>query len=264
MLSARRKIILFIKSIMLIDLTIILLPILIPQAIYVRVKTLRMPTASGERSGKIAIKSSGYKTLTFIGESPVEGVGVDSIDKSITVQTAKYLSKQLNCDIHWQAIGKNGINITKTIDRLIAEITVNRIDYLVVSLGVNDTKDLTSLATWEKEITRFIDSIEKQCICKIFFLGAPDMSQFPALPNPLASLLGYRTDLLNFISRHHKYSDNKYQFMSSKVSFDDSFLAEDGFHPSVKGCNEIGKTIAHFISTSVSGTVPGTVPDTEC
>ena len=76
------------------------------------------------------------------------------------------------------------------------------------------------------------------------------MSQFPALPAPLATLLGYRTDLLNFISRHHRYSGSRYKFMSSQAKFDASFLAEDGFHPSEKGCDEMGKAIAHFIATA--------------
>ena len=103
---------------MLIDLTIILLPILIPQAIYVRLKTLRMPSASGERFGEVGTNRSESITLTFIGESPVEGVGVSRFDKSLTARTAEHLSKQLNCNIHWQAFGKNGIDIKRTIDHL--------------------------------------------------------------------------------------------------------------------------------------------------
>ncbi|MCP3675248.1 MAG: SGNH/GDSL hydrolase family protein [Gammaproteobacteria bacterium] len=236
---------------MLIVLIIILLPILIPQVIYVRRKTLRMPPASGERFGKIEKNSSAEPiSITFIGESPVEGVGVTSFDKSLTALTAEHLSKQLNCNIHWHAIGKNGIDIKRTKDQLISEITTNKIDYLVVSLGVNDTKNLTPLADWEKEITRLIDKIENQCTCQILFLGAPDMAQFTALPAPLSTLLGYRTNLLNFISKHHRYSEHKYKFISSQAKFDASYLAEDGFHPSEKGCDEMGKAIANFIATA--------------
>jgi len=226
-------------------------------AIYVNRTTLRMPIAKGKSQGCIGSDYCKDSKLTFIGESPVAGVGVESFDDSLAARTAWYLSQQKKCAVHWQAIGKNGIKITKIIDSLLENSdflqhssSKQTTNYLVICLGVNDTKGFTSLTLWEQEITRLIEKIKQHCNDEIYFLGTPDMSHFPALPKPLGSLLGYRTKLLNFISTHHAYNGSKYSFIPSGLNFDASYLAEDGFHPSVKGCDAMGEAIAVFIHGS--------------
>ena len=209
-----------------------------------------MPEAKGNRAGTITSKNelSKTKTLTFIGESPVIGVGVENIEEGLVATTAQHLSKQLACTVHWQAIGVNGINITQTIDTLVNQLANAKPDYLVICLGVNDTKGLTRLSTWETEITRLIDTIQTQCSAEIFLLSTPNMSRFPALPNPLAYLLGYRSRLLNSISCHHPYNGKAFRYIPFNQNFDASYLAKDGFHPSAKGCEEIGRTIAQLLN----------------
>ncbi|MCP4274296.1 MAG: hypothetical protein GY781_20430 [Gammaproteobacteria bacterium] len=128
--------------------TLICIPILLPLAIYVRKNTLRMPEAKGGRTGNFDVSSSNTINLVFIGESPVVGVGVDTIDKGVVANTAKALSRQLKCTVNWQAVGINGADITYCIDNLLPEIEGQNIDYLVISLGVNDTKNLSRLSVW--------------------------------------------------------------------------------------------------------------------
>lgn len=250
MLNNKQRFLIKLKEIAWFDMAIILLPVLIPLAIYVWIVTLRLPVAKGDKKGIISPLNSinKCKKLTFIGESPVVGVGVECIEKGLVARTALHLSKQLDCPVQWQAIGVNGINISKTIDHLVQQLAISNPDYLVISLGVNDTKELTRFSVWEKEITRLIDAINKQCSAEIFFLGIPDMSKFVALPNPLGFLLGYRSKMLNNISYLHAYNGKAYQFILTNTNFDASYLAEDGFHPSAKGCDEIGKAVARLIN----------------
>jgi len=211
-----------------------------------------MPEAKGGRSGSFNVSSSKKKILIFIGESPVVGVGVDTIDDGVVASTAKELSSQLNCTVHWQATGVNGADITHCIDNLLPEIKSQSVDYLIISLGVNDTKNLTRLSVWHKEITRLFDNLKHSDSCSIFFLATPDMSRFPALPNPLGFILGYRSRILNLIARSHPYSDQKYTFIDSSLKIEPSFLAEDGFHPSKKGCEQMGRVISQIIAGSGS------------
>lgn len=250
MLNAHRALQIKLKSVIWLTMTVICFPVLIPLAIYVRKITLRMPEAKGKRSGNSGNSRSITNKLTFIGESPVTGVGVATLEKGLVAITAEHLSKKMNCNINWQAVGKNGINISGCIDSLVAKIDKGTTDYLVICLGVNDTKDLTRISVWEKEITRLIDNIKSTSSCEIFFLGVPDMSYFPALPNPLGFLLGYRARILNLITVNHPYNGQLYQFIPSCLNFNADFLAKDGFHPSEKGCDKMGKIIAQFISVS--------------
>ncbi len=209
-----------------------------------------MPEAKGGRSGNFDVLSSDGNNLVFIGESPVVGVGVDTIEKGLVASTAQALSRQLKCTVNWQAVGLNGADITYCIDNLLPEIEGQHIDYLVISLGVNDTKNLTRFSVWQKEISRLIDSLKRVDAGEIYFLATPDMSRFPALPNPLGFILGYRSRILNLITLSHPYSDQKYKVIDSSMTIEPSFLAEDGFHPSEKGCQQMGQVISSFIAGS--------------
>jgi len=231
--------------------TIFCLPVLIPLAIYIRKNTLRMPEAKGGRAGSYSVSSSKDKNLIFIGESPVVGVGVDTIENGVVASTAKKLSQQLNCTVNWQAIGVNGADISYCIDNLLPEVEDQSVDFLVISLGVNDTKNLTRLSVWNKEITRLIDNLKKPDACEIYFLSTPDMSHFPALPDPLGFILGYRSRILNRITLSHPYADQKYKVIESSMTIEPSYLAEDGFHPSAKGAKKMAQVISSFITGSV-------------
>ncbi len=232
--------------------TLLCLPVLIPMGLYVRKNTLRMPEAKGGRSGNFDVLSSDDKNLVFVGESPVVGVGVDTIEKGVVANTAKALSRQLKCKVNWQAVGVNSADIIYCIDNLLPEIAGQHIDYLVISLGVNDTKNLTRLSVWQKEITRLIDNLKQFDVSNIYFLATPDMSRFPALPDPLGFILGYRSRLLNLIMHTHPYSGQKYKIIDSSMTIEPSSLAKDGFHPSEKGCQQMGQVISSFIAGSDS------------
>jgi len=228
------------------------LPVIAPSALYAKLHIPRLPEAKGKRFGSVGNSDTDIRHLTFIGESPVVGVGVETIDKGVVAKTAKELSKIFNCTMNWHAVGVNGINITDSINDLSAKINDLNTDYLVICLGVNDTKELTRFSVWESEITRFIDIIRSNSSCEIFFLPAPDMSCFTALPHSLGWLLGYRARILNLITENHPYCGPEYHFIPSKVHIEPEYLAEDGFHPSEKGCTIMGKTISHYIVDSVT------------
>lgn len=237
-------------------ITTVCLPVLIPIAVYVKVVTPRLPEARGKRTGSCGSSTVDIRNLVFIGESPVVGVGVETIDQGVVAKTAKELSRQMNCTVKWRATGINGINISGTINKLITEIKNQEVDYLVICLGVNDTKGFTRFSVWEKEITRLINRIKNNHTCKIFFLTIPDISSFTALPDPLGFLLGYRARILNLITLNHPYSRQKYHFIPQDVTIEPDYLAEDGFHPSAKGCTEMGKTISRFITSTVNHRQP--------
>ncbi len=232
-------------------MTLLCLPVLVPFAIYAFLQIPRLAEAKGKRFGSFGKSGTDSRNLTFIGESPVVDVGVETMVQGVVAKTAKALSQQQNYTINWQALGVNGINITDSINLLAGKLDKPDIDYLVICLGVNDNKGLTRFSVWEKEITRFIDTIRDKSSCEIFFLPAPDMSCFTALPYPLGLLLGYRANILNLITESHPYCGHEYQFIPPKVHIDPDYLAADGFHPSEKGCTVMGTTIAQFINDTI-------------
>lgn len=238
-------------------------PVLIPIALYTKKTTPRLPEASGNNFGQVtSSKSKEKKTLVFLGESPVAGVGVKYYEQSITANTAIQLSQTLDISIDWLAVGENGIDIQQTVDRLINKIDTNSIDYLVVILGVNDVTKINSFKNWALQISRLVDVIRDRSNCPIIIYGCPPLSQFPALPRLLAWVAGYRGWILDNVSKSHHLNNKEFHFIKFEPSVLPEHFALDGYHPSEEGCQEMGRQIAGDIIRLFSDKTPVTANKT--
>jgi lysophospholipase L1-like esterase len=212
--------------------TLPLLPLLIPQAVWARRRTQRLPEAAGPQQGCSQPEwRAAPLHLLLIGESTVAGVGVASQRQALAGQLAEVLAQRLQRPVHWQARGANGIRIAQACERLVPVAPVAEL--VILTFGVNDCTALSSLAAWEAGITRLVRMLEAEGR-QLVFTGVPPLAGFHALPWLLRQVLGWRGRLLDqrLAARCHRLGVG---YVPLGLSLGSDALAEDGYHPSAAG-----------------------------
>jgi lysophospholipase L1-like esterase len=207
-----------------------LAPLLLAQGLYVRRVTPRLPEAKGERKGTLG--QGEPLRLMILGDSAASGVGVNHQTDALAGQLTKLLSKTRT--LHWQLLAKNG----KTSGELLQEVrhySKQAIDWVVISIGVNDVTGMTSRKQWCSNITAIANELKQRMDNpKIIWTSLPPMHLFPALPQPLRHCLGLRAKQLNQdLLALVESLDNNY-LLTINTPIERDFIADDGFHPSAK------------------------------
>lgn len=222
----------------------IVLPFLVPQALYVRRTAPRFSAAAGSPEGS-AGKGEPARLLA-IGDSIIAGVGASELKRALVGQTAIALAKSRNCQISWWAFGRSGYNSTAILERIVPELPEVAFDYIVVSVGVNDITGLTSMRNWRLNLTLLLHKLRTHSPnALIAVAGIPPLHAFPLLPQPLRAVLGMRARAFEEVARQVvECHDN-----SSHIPLDfephPSQFAPDGYHPSEESYAEFGQHVAH-------------------
>ena len=118
--------------------TALILPLLLTQALWVRLTTLQLPEPLGKRLGCCG-KGNELKLL-IIGDSAAAGVGVNSQSDGLACQLAAKLATQYH--VNWSLIANTGNTSVDIINEL-RLLPAQPLDYVLVSVGVNDVTYLT-------------------------------------------------------------------------------------------------------------------------
>lgn len=223
----------FLRVLWVLNLPILLL--ILPQAIFVKRNTLRLPAAIGPREQILdqqKFQTGSPLQLLHWGESTVDGVGVAETHMGFTAQIATSLHLQLKRNVHYVIHGHNGLKLGQLIDQL---PQANNWDLAIITMGVNDCKGLTSLKLWRKQLASCIQILRQQQAGPIFFTQVPPMGKFPALPQPLKYLLGIRSTLLNMVLQDVCDAHKNVFLLHTTLNIEPGMMAEDGFHPSALG-----------------------------
>lgn len=238
-----------------------LFAVLLPQAIYVKRSTIRLPEAKGERSSQLSHDNALH--LLHIGESTVAGVGVASIDSGFTANIAKAISANTNTPTAWSLFGENGIRISELGSRLpqeIQKLTIShkrpdiktQYDLAIVTMGVNDSTKFTSVKQWRAGLIDTVKVLKANTIGPIYFTQVPPLWQFPALPSPIKHLLGLRSLILdNELKAFCEQHDGVY-YVGSELQVEKGMMAIDGYHPSELGYQQWALKIADQINTRLT------------
>ena len=218
-----------------------LYPLLAWQGKRTRKLTPRLPEADGPNFGicRPGLLTPRLFRLLSIGESPVAGVGVEHHDEAITAQFAQALALQFDTNVEWQALGQNGADLAAALSDLLPKIPqcLPPVDLVLLAFGVNDTTAFRSVGRYRRELHRVLDNILLKVKPKqIILSGVPPMHAFPALPQPLRSVLGIKAAALDQVALD--VADNYPQVIYAPMHLnvqDRSLIAHDGYHPSAKG-----------------------------
>lgn len=167
--------------------------------------------------------------LLITGDSSAAGVGVDHQAQALSGQLTAQLRDRFN--VAWRVEATTGHTTRDTIERL-GQINEN-FDVVVTALGVNDTTRATTRARFVARQSVLLEHLTGPMQAKLVLVTAvPQMNLFPALPQPLAWVLGEQSKRLDqglaevtrrFPQAHHIRPD---------IPEDPRFAAIDGYHPS--------------------------------
>jgi lysophospholipase L1-like esterase len=206
------------------------LPVLLVQGSRVRRTTTRLADAEGVE-GAVGAGEDPLR-LVVLGDSVAAGVGLAHHDESLVGHLARALAERDRRPVAWLVLAQTGATAAGAL-ALVDDAVLGEADVVVVSTGVNDTKDLHSDRRWRADLGRLLDAVLAAAPeADVLLLGIPPMEVFPALPSPLAELLGARSRRLDRIGAEVAAARPRVRRLQLDLPDDTDAFASDGFHPS--------------------------------
>ncbi|WP_367646356.1 SGNH/GDSL hydrolase family protein [Ruegeria arenilitoris] len=223
-----------------------LLPVLAAQALLVRQRAVRLPEPSGAREGR---QGRGPRLrLLIAGDSSAAGVGAGTQEQALSGQLVKLLSRQFS--VEWRLVATTGHTTGDTIEDLRG--IEGQFDAAVTALGVNDVTRAVSCSRFKRQQAELMRLLTVDLgVRTVIVTGVPQMDRFPALPQPLAWVLGRQSARLDEGLREVIASFPKARHLALHLPDDPALAAVDGYHPSPKAYRLWAEQAARMILDQV-------------
>jgi len=244
--------------------------LLLPQALWVRQTAPRFAAAAGATEGtvfaggdSVRTAPSAAKQLLGIGDSIVAGVGCAQQSQALTATTASALATASGDSIRWQALGKSGADAARVLRMLQQHPPRVTPHYIVLSTGVNDVTSLKSCRRWRSDLRQLLDALQHAAPeARIAVAAVPPLQHFPALPQPLRTVLGWRAAQFNHVlttllSEYPLIGLVRLDFDAEQAR---GGFAADGYHPSVANYEQFGGMAAAALLSVPSGASARHIP----
>jgi lysophospholipase L1-like esterase len=201
------------------------------QGVQVRRTALRLPDADGLTG------HDGELSLYVIGDSVASGVGLEHHGESIAGRLAQLIGAR------YTVVAKSGDTASDTTDLVRGRLA--DADVIVLSIGVNDTKNLHSVRRWRQDLTALLDEVANQVPgVPVVLLGIPPMEVFPAMPRALGLAMGARARVMNRVGRAVALGYPTVRRLElTRRDLTDGAFARDGFHPSALAHEDFARRI---------------------
>ena len=219
----------------------LLSPVLLLQALWVKLKTPRLPEYKTPESGRTSAKPK--LSILLLGDSSAAGVGATCFEESLMGQ----LIEQLPFDFSYRILAFAGDKSAKSLERL-KTIENETFEVAITVLGVNDVTAGTDIQEWLTTKQRLHDQLKNNHHAKqLIVCGVPPMDAFPALPSKLRHYLGNKATQLDLALQQQLTESNTLYFSLRDFPADLS-AASDGFHPGPDVYRHWAKKLAHDIT----------------
>jgi len=232
-----------------------LLPLLYLQGRGVRRRTPRLPDAAGPAEGIVPGAGETLR-LVVLGESTVAGIGAATHRTALTGCIAAALSRETGRAVRWRAVGRSGAS-ARQVAELAATLPAEAVDAVALSLGVNDTLRFRQPARWADDVAALIRTVRARVgPAPVLLAPVPPMHSFPALPQPLRTILGARARLLDAAQASLPSRLPAVAHVPMWVDPAPHLFCGDGFHPSEAGYAALGQRLARELAALLH-TPPG-------
>ncbi|WP_254447317.1 SGNH/GDSL hydrolase family protein [Ruegeria sp. HKCCA5426] len=206
-----------------------LLPVLAAQGLSVRRSAQLLPEPIGPRSGR---NGRGPRLrLLIAGDSSAAGVGAGTQAQALSGHLVRELSRHYT--VEWQLEAMTGHTTQDTLNRL--QVLVGQFDMAVTALGVNDVTHGVTRKKFADRQTLLMNLLVRQFgVRRIVATGVPQMARFPALPQPLAWVLGQQAARLDQALQEVTAGFSQARHLTLNLPDDPALAAPDGYHPSPK------------------------------
>ncbi len=207
--------------------TTALLPVLVPQALWVRMRAARLSEAAGPREGRAG--DGPPLRLLILGDSSAAGVGVADQQDALAGHVVRTLAAHHRVD--WRLLARCGDTTANALDRL-QVLGDARFDMVVTALGVNDVKNGVPLARWTRDSEALLARLTAHHgAARVVMTGVPPLGTFPLLPSPLRRVLGARADRFAATLDGLVARCPEARLLALDLPLDPALMAADGFHP---------------------------------
>ena len=219
-----------------------LLPILAVQGLSVRRNALSLPEPTGSREGRAG--RGPRLRLLITGDSSAAGVGAGTQAQALSGHLVAKLAKRNT--VEWRLEATTGHTTQDTIQRL-ARLE-DTFDAVVTALGVNDVTRGVTLKQFSDRQTRLLSYLTGPLGARrVVVTAVPQMNLFPALPQPLAWVLGRQAQRLNHGLQQVVGAFPQAKYLTLDLPDDPALAAPDGYHPSPKAYALWAQQAAHLL-----------------
>lgn len=206
---------------------VVLMPLLLLQAMYLRATFIHLVEPVGPRSGVIG---AGPKLrLLVLGDSSAVGVGVQTQGDALLGQISTGLAQVAT--VEFRLMARTGAKTGEVLGWL-DDTPTQAYDVIVVALGVNDVTKAVSLRKWLVQQSALLDRLVREFGAKhVFVSGLPPMRDFPSLPQPMRWVLGRQADRFDRALRALVAARDDSSAITIDLRLDQSNMSPDGFHP---------------------------------
>ncbi|RUO63137.1 SGNH/GDSL hydrolase family protein [Pseudidiomarina insulisalsae] len=205
-------------------------PLLLLQGKVVRARTPRLPEPPGRRHN-IPQGGAAPLGLLLIGDSAIAGVGCETQEDAFSGRLIGLLAEKYQ--LHWQLMARSSLTCAQVLAMLKeTDLRLTQVDTVVISVGVNDVTQRTSLVQWRRDLEALTDYLQSLGAKHILYTALPPMERFPALPQPLRWFLGRQAHDLNRELAAHCDQQQSTELLLPDFPFEARFVARDGYHPS--------------------------------
>lgn len=210
-------------------LRIPLLPVLAAQALSVRRKAQALPEPPGPRQGR---QGQGPRLrLLIAGDSSAAGVGADTQARALLGQLVTFLARDNT--VEWRLEATTGHRTSDVIARLRNLDT--RFDMAITALGVNDVTSGRTARQFADQQSHLLTLLTGTLgVQSVVVTGVPQMHRFPALPQPLAWVLGCQAARLDRELQRVCARFPQARHLPLHLPDDPALAASDGYHPGPK------------------------------
>lgn len=208
-------------------------PVLLVQGRRVRRTADRLPEADGA-DGRVGVGGEVLRVVV-LGDSVAAGVGVGHHRHSLAGRLAERLHDRSGRAVEWTVLARSGADARGVAARARRHPRLRTADVVVVSVGVNDVKDLRSDDGFRQGLQDLFAGLAQEAPrARVFLLGMPPIERLPALPRPLSDLLGARGRRLDRVGAEVSRGFGqvtRLEFTGADVEALGEPFAADGFHP---------------------------------
>ncbi len=220
-----------------------LMPLIVPQGLYVKFRAAQLQEAAGPRAGQIG--SGPPLRVLILGDSSAAGVGVATQSRALAGQFVAPLAKHYT--VTWQLHAQTGAT-SASMNATIRSLDVEPFDVALIALGVNDVKNGVRLSRYQIQTARLYDRLTDAFgIRLICASGMPPVKDFPLLPDPLRWALQSRAQVFDAAHRDLIATRPACFHLKGPERLCPDDMAEDGFHPGPAVYAEWGQLAADLV-----------------
>lgn len=222
------------------------LPVYIWQGLGVRRTSVRL--SPPPQKPIVELKGKGKPvSILFVGDSSAAGVGVETFDESVAGRIPHLIKDKTGRPIFQRTVGNNSATSGSIRDHVVPHLEPRPYDYVVLSIGTNDTKNFHSGRRFCKEFGTLLYALHAKFPgSTIIWQGLIDMEGIPILPSPLNKILGIRSRIIRRNGKQLCFERSALAPDSSWQPLPENF-SHDGFHASSLGYQVWAEELAQYI-----------------